>query len=231
MTRVLVVDDEAMIRDGLALIIEVEPALELAGTAAGGQQAAAHCDAEPPDVVLMDLHMPGWDGVRATRYISERHPGVRIVALTTFDAEHMVWEALRAGACGYLLKDTSRQRLVDAIQAAAAGETPISPSLLSMITGRFTTAPRPAASGIPPELDALSERELDVLRLVAAGETNAGIAAQLHIGQATVKTHLANMLAKLGAHDRVQAVITAYETGLVRPGTRSAPPHQARPGK
>jgi DNA-binding NarL/FixJ family response regulator len=218
-TRVLVVDDEAMIRDGLALIIEVEPSLDLAGTAAGGQQAAAHCDAEPPDVVLMDLHMPGWDGVRATRYISERHPGVRIVALTTFAAEHMVWEALRAGACGYLLKDTSRQQLVAAIRAAAAGETPISPSLLSMITGRFTAAPRPAADGIPPELDGLSERELDVLRLVAAGQTNADIAAQLHIGQATVKTHLANLLAKLGARDRVQAVIAAYETGLVRPGT------------
>ena len=164
--------------------------------------------------------MPGWDGVRATRHIAERHPAVRVVALTTFSAERQVWEALRAGACGYLLKDTPRDRLVAAIHAAARGETPMSPSLLTVITDRFTSAPEPATDGTPTALAELSERELDVLRLLAAGRTNAEIADRLYIGQATVKTHVANMLAKIGARDRIHAVIAAYECGFVRPGDR-----------
>ncbi len=218
MTRVLVVDDEAVIREGLALIVEVEASLELSGTAADGHAAAAQCDANPPDVVLMDLHMPGWDGVRATRYITERHPGIRIIALTTFDGEDRVWEALRAGACGYLLKDTSRQRLVHAIHEAANGEMPLSPGLLRVVADRFTAAPKPTSTGVPAVLASLSERELDVLRLLATGKTNADIAAALHIGSATVKTHLANLMAKIDVHDRSQAVVVAYESGLIRPG-------------
>ncbi|WP_375491387.1 LuxR C-terminal-related transcriptional regulator [uncultured Jatrophihabitans sp.] len=149
---------------------------------------------------------------------TERHPRARVVVLTTFSAEHSVWEALRAGACGYLLKDTPRERLVHAVHAAARGEAPISPELSAFITARFTAAPEPVANGRPAALAELSERELDVLRLLATGRSNAEIAAQLHIGQATVKTHLANLLAKLPARDRVQAVIAAYETGLIRPG-------------
>jgi DNA-binding NarL/FixJ family response regulator len=214
---VLVVDDEAVIRDGLALIVDVEPSLVLAGTATDGQAAADMCVSHSPQVVLMDLHMPGWDGVRATKHITDTYAGTKVIALTTFDAEDMVWEALRAGACGYLLKDTTRPRLVAAIHAAAQGEAPLSPSLLARMAERFISAPKPTADNIPPALTKLSERELQVLRLVATGASNAQIAERLYIGQATVKTHLANVLMKLDIPDRIQAVIIAYETGLIRP--------------
>jgi DNA-binding NarL/FixJ family response regulator len=216
---VLVVDDEAVIRDGIALIIDIEPSLSLAGTATDGQTAATCCESLSPDIVLMDLRMPGWDGVRATKHITDRHHGIKVIALTTFDSEQMVWEALRAGASGYLLKDTTRQRLVAAIHAAAAGDTPLSPSLLALIADRFTEAPKPSADSLPQPLASLTGRELQVLRLVAEGCNNAQIGEQLHIGQATVKTHFANVLTKLNATDRVHAVIAAYETGLVRPGS------------
>jgi DNA-binding NarL/FixJ family response regulator len=214
---VLLVDDEALMRDGLRAILESEPDLNVVGEAADGAGAVAETRRHRPDVVLMDLRMPGRDGIWATQAIVAAGLPSRVVVLTTFDQDDNVLEALRAGACGYLLKSTSADRLIASVRNAAAGETSLSPSVLDTLVSRAISRDgrRRSASRV---LDRLTSRELEVLRLMARGATNDDIAQQLVIAEATVKSHVSRVLAKLEVRDRVQAVILAYEGGVVRVG-------------
>ena len=172
-----------------------------------------------PDIVLMDVRMPGIDGIEATRRILAAGSRSRILMLTTFDFDEYVYDAIRAGASGFLLKDVSPRQLVEAVRTVAAGDALLAPAITRRLLERFVHRPAPRTSGAPAELDHLTPREVDVLRLVARGLSNVEIADQLIVGEATVKTHVERILAKLGVRDRTQAVITAYETGLVEPGT------------
>jgi DNA-binding NarL/FixJ family response regulator len=211
--RVVIADDQALMRAGFRMLLEAQGDIEIVGEAANGAEALEAVRRTSPDVVLMDIRMPVMDGVEATR----RMPGVRVVILTTFDLDEYVVDALRAGASGFLLKDSPPEDLVRAIRTAAAGDALLSPA----VTRRLLDAvvPRLLERRPPPRaLDALTERELDVLRLVAEGLANAEIADRLVVTEATVKTHVSHVLAKLGLRDRVQAVVYAYDVGLVRPG-------------
>ena len=219
--RVLVVDDQELVRAGFCVILDTADGIAVAGEAADGAAAVAQAAALGPDVVLMDVRMPGMDGLEATRLItagSGAKPSV--VMLTTFDLDDYVYEALRAGASGFLLKDSPRADLIAAVRAAAAGDALLAPSVTRRLIEAFARRP-PETAPSPARLASLTAREHDVLLLLARGRSNAEIATALFVTEATVKTHVGNLLAKLGLRDRVQAVILAYETGMVVPGEPS----------
>ena len=222
--KVLLVDDEALVRAGFRMILEAQEDIEVTGEADDGRPAVEEAVRLRPDVVLMDIRMKEMDGVTATReLLSKAQVATKVVVLTTFDADEYVYEALRAGASAYLLKDAPPEQLVAAVRVAAQGEALLHPSITRRLIEDFVQRP-PRREGPPPELNELTERELEVLRLLARGLSNAEIAKGLFLGEATVKSHVAHVLSKLGLRDRVQAVVAAYETGLVQPGEASAPP-------
>lgn len=215
----MLVDDQEMVRVGFRMILDAEADLTVVGEAAHGEAAVAIAPAARPDVVLMDVRMPVMDGVEACRLIRDRHPEIRVMMLTTFDLDDHVHAALRAGASGFLLKDAPAEQLVDAIRIVARGEALLAPSVTQALIDEI--ARRPASDPASfPGLDSLTDREIEVLRLIATGRSNAEIATELILGEATIKTHVGHVLAKLGARDRVQAVVIAYESGLVTPGDR-----------
>ena len=214
MTSVLLADDQELVRSGFRLILELA-GFEVAGEASDGHAALELARATPPDVVLMDVRMPGMDGIEATRRIAQAGLPTRVLMLTTFDLDEYVYEALRAGASGFLLKDAGRERLVEAVRTVAAGESLFAPTVLQRLVAHYVHRP-PAGTAVPRgPLSDLSERELEVLKLVGRGLSNAEIADELVISQATVKTHVRHVLQKLGLRDRVQAVALAYEVGLL----------------
>jgi DNA-binding NarL/FixJ family response regulator len=217
MIRVLLVDDQAMVRVGFRMIIETEDDLTVVGEAADGHEAVDLVERARPDVVLMDVRMPRMDGLAATAIVAARPDAPRVLMLTTFDAEDHVYTALRAGASGFLLKDAPAEQLIDAIRVIHRGDALLAPSITRMLIAEV--ARRPAVDpGATPGLDELTDRELEVMRLVARGLSNAEIAESLYLGEATVKTHVGRILNKLDLRDRVQAVVVAYESGLVTPG-------------
>lgn len=217
MIRILVADDEELVREGFAMILDAQDDIEVIGVVGDGAEALASARQLEPDVVLMDIQMPRVDGVAATRQIMSGGPRPpRVLVLTTFGLDEYVYAALKAGASGFLLKDTPRAALVAAVRAVAQGETLLSPEVTRRLVEQFVRPP--AESGPGDAWEALSQRELDVVRLVTRGLSNAEIAAELSLGEATVKTHVTHVLTKLGLRDRVQVVVRAYETGLVRPG-------------
>ncbi|MDX3760506.1 response regulator [Streptomyces mirabilis] len=215
--RVLLVDDQPMIRTGFRLILEAEPDIVVVGEASDGVAAVERAEALTPDVVLMDIRMPHMDGVEATRRIVGAGSPSRIVILTTFDLDAHVVDALRAGASGFLVKDGPADSLVSAIRTVAGGEAVLSPRVTHRLLDRFAHLAAPATSAVPTKLDALTGRELDVLRALTRGLSNAEIALELGVGETTVKTHVAHILEKYQLRDRVQAVILAYDCGLVVP--------------
>ncbi len=224
--RVLVVDDQALVRKGFRMILEAEPDLEVVGEAADGREAVERARQLRPQVVLMDIRMPVTDGVEATRELIGRREGggraaegPKVIMLTTFDLDEYVVEALRAGASGFLLKDVGPEKLVEAIRVVAEGEALLSPSVTRRLLDQFVDRLGPPEGHTPPALDTLTERELEVLRLVACGRSNAEIGEALYVSETTVKTHVSHVLMKLGLRDRVQAVVMAYESGVVRPGS------------
>jgi DNA-binding NarL/FixJ family response regulator len=214
--RLLLADDQELVRTGFRLILNAEPDLDVAGEAGDGSQAVNEAARLRPDVVLMDVRMPGVDGIEATRRLGRLTPNPpRVLMLTTFDLDQYVYDALRAGASGFLLKDAPAAQLVDAIRVVAAGDALLAPTVTRRMIAEFAQRPLPADE---PALAELTGRELEVLKLVARGRSNAEIAKELYISDATVKTHVKRVLAKLSLRDRVQAVVLAYETGLVQPG-------------
>ena len=216
--RVVLADDQALVRGGLRALIEAEPDLSVAGEAADGAQALEVVRAQQPDVVLMDIRMPGTDGLEATRRIAADPAlsGVRVLILTTFEVDEYVFSALRAGAGGFLLKDAEPAALLQAIRIVAAGDALLSPSVTRRLIREFAARTREAPRS--PALDALTEREREVMALVAEGLTNQEIAGRLVVSPLTAKTHVSRAMVKLGARDRIQLVVFAYESGLVRPG-------------
>jgi DNA-binding NarL/FixJ family response regulator len=213
--RVLLADDQALFREALATLLEVRPEIEVVGEAADGAEAVDRAAALAPDVVLMDLHMPVLDGIAAARRLRVEQPAVRVLALTTFDDDEDVFAALRAGAVGYLLKDVSSDRLVEALLAAARGESVLQPSVAARVVARFAELPEDSPPRPQPLVVPLSDRELEVLRLLADGGSNREIASALFLAEGTVKNHVTNVLAKLGARDRTQAALRGRALGLV----------------
>jgi DNA-binding NarL/FixJ family response regulator len=221
--RVLVVDDQELVRSGFCVILDTAEGITVVGEAANGEAALSAAAAHHPDVVLMDIRMPGMDGLEATRLLTRGPAAPKVVMLTTFDLDEYVYEALRAGASGFLLKDSPRADLVAAVRAAAAGNALLAPSVTRRLIEVFARRP-PETTPSPARLASLTPREREVLVLLARGGSNTEIAATLFVSEATVKTHVGNLLAKLGLRDRVQAVILAYETGIVIPGDSSPHP-------
>ena len=217
MIRVLLADDQELVREGFRMILDAQDDIEVVGEATDGAEAVSLARELRPDVVLMDVRMPGTDGIEATRRLLARRAQTRVLILTTFDLDEYIYEAMKAGASGFLLKDVPRSQLVEGIRTVARGDALLSPSITRRLVEQFVRRPRP--DGIPPELAELTERELEVMRLVARGFSNAEIAQQLYLSEATVKTHVARMLHKLRLRDRVQVVVLAYESGLVQPGS------------
>ena len=216
MVRVLIADDQELVRSGFRLVLELA-GVDVVGEARNGREAVQATRTLRPDVVLMDVRMPDLDGIEATRRIALSGVPSRVLILTTFDLDEYVFQALRAGASGFLLKDVGRERLVDAIRTVATGEALVAPTVLERLVAHYVTRP-PAQLGRPPELAQLTDRELEILALVGRGLANTEIATTLFISLATVKTHIRHILQKLNLRDRVQAVVLAYETGLVTPG-------------
>ncbi|MFB4298382.1 response regulator [Actinomadura sp. NTSP31] len=221
--RVLVADDQALLRGSFRVLIDTAPGLRAVGEAGTGAEAVELAERERPDVVLMDVRMPEMDGIEATRRICRDLPDVRVLILTTFDLDSYVYSALRAGASGFLLKDTPPADLLSAVRVVASGESLLAPSITRRLITEFVRRPAPVrAAPAGPDgadgLDGLTGREREVLALIARGLSNAELAEHLHLSPATVKTHIGHLLAKLQARDRAQLVIAAYETGLVRPG-------------
>ncbi len=216
--RVLLADDQALVRAGFRALLDAQPDIEVVDEAADGEAAVAAARSLVPDVVLMDIRMPGVDGLEATRRIAadERLGGVHIVILTTFDLDEYVFEALRVGASGFLVKDTEPAELIQAVRVAARGDGLLSPSVTRRLIAEFAAKARPTIH--LTDLDALTDREREVMALVAAGLSNEEIAQRLVVSPATAKTHVSRAMIKLGARDRAQMVVLAYETGLVRPG-------------
>jgi DNA-binding NarL/FixJ family response regulator len=216
--RVLLADDQALVRAGFRMVLEAQPDIDVVGEAADGRQAVQATRRLRPDVVLMDIRMPIMDGIQATQELCRPDAtAVNVLILTTYDLDEYVFAALRAGACGFLLKHASPEALVEAVRTVAAGDGLIAPSVTRQLIAEFARSPasaRPARA-----LAELTERERDVLELVARGRSNAEIARELMVGAATVKTHVTHVLSKLGLRDRIQAVIYAYEAGVVQPGS------------
>jgi DNA-binding NarL/FixJ family response regulator len=210
--RVLVADDQSMVRAGFRMLLAGEEDIEVVAEATNGLEAVDKAARFDPAVILMDIRMPELDGLQATRRILATDDTARILILTTFDLDEYVYEALRAGASGFVLKDDSPEQLIAAIRTVAAGEALLSPTITKRVIQKFARLPRPAP---PKELDDLTERELEVFRMLARGLSNAEIAQELYIGDTTVKTHITHILQKLGLRDRVQAVVLAYQAGLV----------------
>jgi DNA-binding NarL/FixJ family response regulator len=213
--RVVVADDHQVVRTGYAALLDSQPDFTVIGTACDGADAVRTCRALSPDVVLMDVRMPGMDGIEATRQLAGPD-GPRVIVLTTFDLDEYVYDALRAGASGFLLKDVTAEHLFDAVRVVAAGEALLAPTVTRRLIGEFARQ-RPQAAPPTAALATLTPRETQVLRLVAEGLSNPEIAARLVVTEETVKTHVSRVLGKLGLRDRTQAVVTAYETGLVVP--------------
>ena len=213
--RVLVADDQSLVRAGFRMLLAGEEDIEVVAEAANGLEAVDKAARFDPTVVLMDIRMPELDGLEATRRILAADPDARILILTTFDLDEYVYEALRAGASGFVLKDEPPEQLIAAIRTVAAGAALLSPSVTKRVIEKFSHISRPAP---PKELDELSDRERDVFRLIARGLSNAEIAEELFMSHATAKTHVSRVLTKLGARDRAQLVVVAYEAGVVRPG-------------
>jgi DNA-binding NarL/FixJ family response regulator len=214
MIRVLLADDQSLIRAGLRMILTSEPDIEVVGEATDGQEAVAKAGSVNPEVVLMDVRMPRLDGIEATRRIAGDDGAPRIIVLTTFDRDEYVYEALRAGASAFLLKDAPEHQLLAAIRVVAEGGSLFAPSVTRRLIERFAEG---SHAQPPPALNELTARELEVLRLVARGLSNAEISAELVVSEHTTKTHVASLLQKLGLRNRVQAVVLAYESGIVRP--------------
>lgn len=216
--RVVIADDQALVREGFRLILRAQPDLEVVGEAADGREAVELALTLAPDVVLMDIRMPGLDGLEATRRLlaDRRAAGTRVLILTTFDLDAYVYEALHAGASGFLLKDAPAEQLTAGIRVVASGDALLAPSITRRLIEGFVRRPPPSARG--RGVEDLTARELEVLELIAQGCSNAEIAAQLVISEATVKTHTAHVFSKLGLRDRVHAVVFAYERGIVQPG-------------
>ena len=214
---VAIVDDQALMRTGFQMILEAEPDLRVCWTAANGREALEHCARDTPDVVLMDVRMPEMDGIEATRRLqADPTVGTRVLILTTFDLDEYVFEAVRAGASGFLLKDTPPEELIAAVRVVAHGDALLAPSVTRTLIEAFASQP---ARQTPPPPEDLTDRELEVLGLIARGLSNSEIAEELILGETTVKTHVSRILMKLGLRDRVQAVVFAYEAGVVTPGT------------
>jgi DNA-binding NarL/FixJ family response regulator len=216
--RVLIADDQALLRGGFRMILESQKDIEVVGEAADGREAVELALALEPDVVLMDIRMPELDGLEATRQLRARDDGPRVLVLTTFDLDEYVYEAMKAGASGFLLKEVRPEQLAEAVRVVAAGETLVAPAITRRLIEEFVRR-RPPGSGKPEEVSELTERELEVLGLIARGLSNGEIASELFVSEATVKTHITHVLAKLGLRDRVQAVVLAYESGVVVPGS------------
>ncbi len=216
MISIVVADDHEVVRAGFAALLDTQPDFTVLGTAADGAQAVAACRELAPDVVLMDVRMPGTDGIEATRQITAASP-VRVLILTTFDLDEYVFDALRAGASGFLLKDVTAEHLFEAVRVVAAGEALLAPAVTRRLISEFAKTRRPAGAAPPAALAALTPRETEVLLLVAEGLSNPEIAARLVVTEETVKTHVSRVLGKLGLRDRTQAVVAAYESGLVVP--------------
>jgi DNA-binding NarL/FixJ family response regulator len=215
--RVLLVDDQALVRSGFRMILEAQDDMEVVGEAADGEQGVAETERTRPDVVLMDVRMPHVDGIEATQRIMQGSGASRVLILTTYDLDEYVFRGLRAGASGFLLKDVAPEDLVKAIRVVAEGESLLSPSVTRRLIEQFVRTPEPPAVR-PAGLDTLTEREREVLELIAHGLGNGEIAERLYLSMATVKTHVNRVFAKLGIRDRAQAVVLAYESGIVRPG-------------
>jgi DNA-binding NarL/FixJ family response regulator len=216
---VLIVDDQALVRAGFRMILEAEQDIEVVGEAADGREAVEKARRLRPDVVLMDVRMPDVDGIEATRrLLGDFGSDAKVVMLTTFDMDEYVYDALRAGASGFLLKDVPPEQLVAGIQAVASGDALLAPSVTRRVIEEFVRRPPASVRTLPPRLGELTARELEVLKLIARGLSNAEIATELFVGETTVKTHVAHVLMKLDLRDRVQAVVLAYESGLIEPG-------------
>ena len=218
MIRVLVVDDQALVRAGFRMILEAEDDIEIAGEAANGNEAVAEARHLAPDVILMDVRMPELDGIEATRRIVAHGIDTKVIMLTTFDLDEYVYEALCAGASGFLLKDVPPEQLVAGIRAVAAGDALLAPSVTRRMIEEFLRRPPDAIRAAHTNVADLTEREREVLRQIARGLSNAEIAKELFVSDATVKTHVAHILTKLHLRDRVQAVVFAYESGVIQPG-------------
>jgi DNA-binding NarL/FixJ family response regulator len=221
MIRVLIADDQALVRGGFHSILAGQDDIEVVGETADGYETVELVERLQPDVVLMDIRMPGIDGLEATRRIVARGIATRVLVLTTFDVDDYVYEAMKAGASGFLLKTTPPRQLADAVRTIASGDALLAPSITRRLVEQFVRRPPPGA-GVPPGLDELTERERDVLKLLARALSNAEIAADLVVSEATVKSHVNRILTKLNLRDRAQAIVLAYETGLIEPGSSSA---------
>jgi len=222
---VLIVDDQDLVREGLRMLLEAEPDLSVAGEAADGSQALAQARCLDPDVILMDVRMPAMNGIEATTRLVQAGSRARILMLTTFNLDEYVYHALKAGASGFLLKHATRDQLTNGVRAVAAGETLLAPAITRRLIEDFCSGPAPGTP-VVGAAGGLSERELGVVRLVAQGMSNAEIAAGLYLSEATVKSHIVRILARLGLRDRVQVAVYAYEHGIVRPGQGTPPADQ-----
>jgi DNA-binding NarL/FixJ family response regulator len=215
--RVFIADDQALVRGGFRMILDAQPDMEVVGEAEDGREALRSVAELRPDVVLMDIRMPEMDGLETTRRIVTDEDAPRVLMLTTFDMNEYVYEAMKSGASGFLLKDVKPEQLADAVRTVAAGDALLAPAITRRLIEEFTRRPPPGSSA-PPELETLTDRELEVLKLIAKGLSNEEIAKELFVSMATVKTHITHILMKLDLRDRVQAVVLAYESGLVQPG-------------
>jgi DNA-binding NarL/FixJ family response regulator len=222
MIGVVVAEDQAMVRGGFCSILSMQPDIKVLGEASDGLEAISVSKATEPDVVLMDVRMPNLDGIEATRRLVRELPNTRVLMLTTFDLSEYVYAAMKAGASGFLLKDAPPETLADAVRTIARGNALLAPELTRRLIDEFVRRP-PPTSGVPQQLHAITEREREVLALLARGLSNSEIAARFFLSEATVKTHVTHLLTKLRLRDRVQAVVLAYETGLVSPGESLAP--------
>jgi DNA-binding NarL/FixJ family response regulator len=215
---VLIADDQTLVRDGFRMILDEQEDIEVVGEAADGIEAVARARELRPDVVLMDVRMPGRDGLDATRDLLRELPETHVLILTTFDLNEYVYEAMRVGASGFLLKDVPRRQLIEGVRTVAAGDALLAPAITRRLIEQFVKRPPASVRPLPTKVETLTPRELQVFELVARGGSNAEIADELYVSEATVKTHVAHALAKLDLRDRVQAVVFAYESGLIEAG-------------
>ncbi|MEU5084069.1 MULTISPECIES: response regulator [Streptomyces] len=218
--RVLIADDQQMVRQGFTVLLNAQSDIEVIGQAVDGRDAIARTAELAPDVVLMDIRMPELGGIEATRRITEDHPAVRVLVLTTFDLDEYVYDALRAGASGFLLKDASADQLAEAVRVVAAGDALLAPGITRRLIAEFSRLDGGGRAPLRRRAGELTERETEVLALIARGLSNAEIAERLVVAEQTVKTHVGRILVKLGLRDRTQAAVYAYESGVVRPGAR-----------